>query len=275
MGETATVGQADKAAGGETGKAAVFLGPSKGYELREFPVPDPEAGGITIKVTMGGICGSDLHIWRGDSPVFAAMAGQVVGHEMTGRVAKLGANIKTDSLGQPLKEGDRVLRVDDKPVADAQQLFEWIRASVDGQTARPMLWRIERAGQVMDIRVVPRVAREGEKSIARIDAQVGQAPARVTVQLGFVEGLERGAARTWEVSVMTLRMLGRMLIGQASIRNLSGPLTIADYAGQSVNLGLAYYLGFLALVMASVNIFGGFLVTQRMLGMYKKKEAKK
>ena len=92
----------------EQGKAAVFLGPGKGYEIRQFDVPDPEPDAIVIKITMSGICGSDLHIWRGDSPVFAAMAGGVVGHEMTGRVAKLGANISTDSLGQPLKEGDRV-----------------------------------------------------------------------------------------------------------------------------------------------------------------------
>ncbi len=92
----------------EKGKAAVFLGPGKGYELTEFDVPDPEPDAIVIKVTMAGICGSDLHIWRGDSPAFAMMAGQVVGHEMTGRVAKLGANISTDSLGRPLKEGDRV-----------------------------------------------------------------------------------------------------------------------------------------------------------------------
>jgi threonine dehydrogenase-like Zn-dependent dehydrogenase len=93
---------------GDTGKAAVLLGPGKGYEIREFPVPDPEPDGVVIKVSMGGICGSDLHIWRGDSPMFAAMAGNVAGHEMTGRVYRLGANIKTDSLGRPLKEGDRV-----------------------------------------------------------------------------------------------------------------------------------------------------------------------
>ncbi len=93
---------------GGKGKAAVFLGPGKGYEIEEFDIPSPEPDAIVIKISMGGICGSDLHIWRGDSPVFAAMAGQVVGHEMTGRVAELGANISTDSLGQPLKEGDRV-----------------------------------------------------------------------------------------------------------------------------------------------------------------------
>lgn len=91
-----------------TGKAAVFLGAGKGYELQEFDIPSPEPGAIVVKVSMGGICGSDLHIWRGDSPLFAAMVGTVAGHEMTGRVHALGAGITTDSLGRPLKEGDRV-----------------------------------------------------------------------------------------------------------------------------------------------------------------------
>ena len=91
-----------------TGKAAVFLGPGKGYESQEFDIPDPEPGRVVIKVSMGGICGSDLHIWRGHSPMFAAMAGSVAGHEMTGRVHALGAGVTTDSIGRPLKEGDRV-----------------------------------------------------------------------------------------------------------------------------------------------------------------------
>ncbi|OGO51126.1 MAG: hypothetical protein A2148_07175 [Chloroflexi bacterium RBG_16_68_14] len=90
------------------GKAAVFLGPGKGYEIKEFDIPDPEPDAILIKITMGGVCGSDLHFWRGDSPFFVAFTGAVGGHEMTGRVAKLGSNISTDSLGRPLKEGDRV-----------------------------------------------------------------------------------------------------------------------------------------------------------------------
>ena len=76
----------------------------------------------------------------------------------------------------------------------------------------------------------------------------------VTVRYGAVEGLTQAVARTWEMSALTLRMLGRMLIGQASLKNLSGPLTIADYAGQSVRLGLAYYLGFLALVSVSLGV---------------------
>jgi threonine dehydrogenase-like Zn-dependent dehydrogenase len=91
-----------------TGKAAILVGPGKGFEIEEYDIPTPEPEGVVIKVSMGGICGSDLHIWRGDSPVFAAMAGNVAGHEMTGRVHSLGSAITTDSLGRPLREGDRV-----------------------------------------------------------------------------------------------------------------------------------------------------------------------
>lgn len=90
------------------GKAAIYLGPGKGYDVRELEGPDPEPDGIVVRVSMAGICGSDLHIWRGDSPAFGMLANTVVGHEMTGRVAALGRNITTDSLGRPLKEGDRV-----------------------------------------------------------------------------------------------------------------------------------------------------------------------
>jgi regulator of sigma E protease len=74
------------------------------------------------------------------------------------------------------------------------------------------------------------------------------------VQYDFLEGLSQAATRTWEMSALTLKMLGKMLIGQASLKNLSGPLTIADYAGQSVQLGLAYYLGFLAVVSVSLGV---------------------
>jgi regulator of sigma E protease len=153
-----------------------------------------------------------------------------------------------------LKSGDRVLRVDDMPVTDAQHLRERIRRLAADGGAAPMVWRIERAGTALEIRVQPRVMSEGEQRFGRIDAFVGHTAEMVTVQKGPIDGLVQGAARTWEVSVLTVKMLGRMLIGQASLKNLSGPLTIADYAGQSVNLGLAYYLGFLALVSVSLGV---------------------
>ncbi len=153
-----------------------------------------------------------------------------------------------------LKSGDRVLQLDGLPVADAQELRERIRRLAADGTAAPMVWQIERAGTRLELSVSPRVMSEGGQRFGRIDAFVGAAPEMVTVQRGPIDGLAQGAARTWEVSALTLKMLGRMLIGQASLKNLSGPLTIADYAGQSVQLGLAYYLGFLALVSVSLGV---------------------
>ncbi len=154
-----------------------------------------------------------------------------------------------------LQKGDRVLRVDGVPLSDAVTLRERIRAAVgSGGSAVAQQWQIERNGRTLELKVEPRALRDGDKLVGRVDAFIGAAPEMVTVQQGPIDGLWQGAVRTWDVSSLTVRMLGRMLIGEASIKNLSGPLTIADYAGQSVNQGLAYYLGFLALVSVSLGV---------------------
>ena len=93
-----------------TGRAALFFGPGRPMELTELPVPDPAPGAVVVRVTRANICGSDLHIWRGDGSL-GAMArpdGRIIGHEMTGVVHALGAGVTTDWAGQPLAEGDRV-----------------------------------------------------------------------------------------------------------------------------------------------------------------------
>lgn len=95
----------------ETGRAAVFAGTREPFELKSFPVPDPRDGDLVVRVTRANVCGSDLHIWRGDTDVRAMglTHGIILGHEMTGRVAKLGARVRMDAFGRPLKEGDRVV----------------------------------------------------------------------------------------------------------------------------------------------------------------------
>lgn len=156
-----------------------------------------------------------------------------------------------------LRSGDRVISVDGQPIVDASTLRERIRAAVKDGATIEQRWLVQRGDQSFEVAVRPRIAQDAQdtrKAVARIDAYVGQPPAMVTVRYGAIEGLTKGAQRTWEVSVLTLRMMGRMLIGEASLKNLSGPLTIADYAGQSVNQGLAYYLGFLALVSVSLGV---------------------
>ncbi|MHB8618534.1 MAG: zinc-binding dehydrogenase [Chloroflexota bacterium] len=93
-----------------TGLAAVFTGHREPFELRELPVPEPEPGAIVIRIGMACICGTDLHMWRGDVPehTFMPPGGRIIGHEMTGTVFRLGAGVTADSLGRPLREGDRV-----------------------------------------------------------------------------------------------------------------------------------------------------------------------
>ena len=153
-----------------------------------------------------------------------------------------------------LRQGDRVLAVDGVALTDAQTLRERIRAGVHDNRPVEQRWSIERDGRMMETMVAPRLFSDGGQNVGRIDAFVGRPPEMVTVRHGPVEGLVQGAARTWEVSALTVKMLGRMLVGEASLKNLSGPITIADYAGQSVQQGLAYYLGFLALVSVSLGV---------------------
>jgi len=157
-----------------------------------------------------------------------------------------------------LRMGDRVRSIDGIEITDASRVRELIRASgssaKSGDTPKAMQWRVERDGQTLQLTVTPTVVTEGGANVGRIAVYPGQPPEMVLVRYGPVDGLTQAVAQTWQMSVLTVKMLGKMVIGQASLKNLSGPLTIADYAGQSVRLGLAYYLGFLAIVSVSLGV---------------------
>lgn len=153
-----------------------------------------------------------------------------------------------------LQMGDMVLSLGGQAVTDARQLRELIRSSVRGGKAVTGTWRIERRGVVVELDVTPDVLEQGGAAIGRIGAYVGAMPEMVTVQYGGLDGLWQGLDKTWDVSMLTLRTLGRMLVGEASLKNLSGPLTIADYAGRSASLGLTSYLVFLALISVSLGV---------------------
>jgi L-iditol 2-dehydrogenase len=92
------------------GRVAVLPAYGGDFELREYPVPDPEPGAILIRLTRAGVCGSDLHIWRGEmKEVYGSPPRDLTfGHEMCGRVERLGAGVASDSAGATLREGDRV-----------------------------------------------------------------------------------------------------------------------------------------------------------------------
>ena len=150
-----------------------------------------------------------------------------------------------------LRKGDLVLRVGSVGVVDGQQLREWIRSQKDGATTT---WQVERQGRTLDIPVRPDTLTDNGQTIGRVGAYVGAAPEMVEVRHGPIDGLRRAVVKTWDVSLLTVRMMGRMVVGQASLKNLSGPLTIADYAGKSASLGMVQYLVFLAMVSVSLGV---------------------
>ena len=94
------------------GRAMVSYGPGFPLEMKEYTVPDPEPDAVVTKITMSSICGSDVHLFKGEFSGGKAKERQkpvIPGHEFVGTVHKLGSNVSTDSMGNPLKEGDRVV----------------------------------------------------------------------------------------------------------------------------------------------------------------------
>jgi regulator of sigma E protease len=161
-----------------------------------------------------------------------------------------------------VRAGDRVLSVDGVSVRDAAALRERIRRHLD--RADPQQWVVMREGRELTLEVQPRATTSADGArVGRVEAAIGTAPEWVTVRKGPLQAVAHGAAQSIEMSWLTVRMIGRMVIGEASLRQLSGPLTIADAAGQSVQRGAAQYLGFLALV--SISLFVLNLVPLPML----------
>jgi regulator of sigma E protease len=153
-----------------------------------------------------------------------------------------------------LRQGDVVLKIGNTEVVDGQQLRELIRQSMRGTEPLSQPWLIDRAGHSLTLEVLPDAHPELGATVGRIGAYVGAPPEFVTVEYGVIEGFWTGVVKTWDVSLLTLKMMGRMVIGEASLKNLSGPLTIADYAGRSASMGLTQYLVFLALISVSLGV---------------------
>jgi regulator of sigma E protease len=153
-----------------------------------------------------------------------------------------------------LISGDVILAVDDLRIVDANQLRDHIRNSGRNGLISQQKWLIKRNFVEILKYVTPMQVTEQGRTIGRISAVVGAMPDMVTVRYGFFDGIYRSVARTWELSVLTLKMMGQIATGQSSLKNLSGPLTIADYAGKSASMGATQFAIFLALVSVSLGV---------------------
>jgi regulator of sigma E protease len=154
-----------------------------------------------------------------------------------------------------LKPGDRISAVDGESIERWGDLVAAVRSS----PGRPVAFDVLRDGAQMSVTVQTDTVEDGDIAIGRIGAapQFDEAQMqRLITQVRYAPGeaLYRATEKMGEVSLFTLRMLGRMVIGDVSLKNLSGPITIADYAGQSAKVGWLAYLNFLALISISLGV---------------------
>ena len=148
-----------------------------------------------------------------------------------------------------------MLALDGRAISVWHELVLYIR----GAAGRSVRVDFERQGQIAAVDVVPEAISERGRVIGRIGVAVaddGQArrEMRTFVRYGFFEAAGKALSETWDKSVFSLVMMGKMLTGEVSLKNLSGPVTIADYAGQSAKLGFDYYIKFMALVSISLGV---------------------
>ncbi|MFM7011274.1 MAG: RIP metalloprotease RseP, partial [Betaproteobacteria bacterium] len=146
---------------------------------------------------------------------------------------------------------DRILSVQRQADLDVGQLIQVIQQ----HSGKPLQFEVERDAQKLNISLVPAplVQADGQV-VGRIGIQLGGEPEMVDVSYGPVESLMNGVVKTFDTAWFSLRMMGKMILGEVSVKNISGPVTIADYAGQSAKIGWVAFVGYLALVSVSLGV---------------------
>ena len=180
---------------------------------------------------------------------------------LLGLMADFGAPLIDEVVpGKPadragLKAGDHIVAIDGVAVRSPAD----VASRTNAKPGVEVMFRIERDRAEFDVTLTTEVSEQGGRRIGLAGVRLKIDPAAaerlgVTVRYGVVEALGEGARKTWELSVFTLKMLGRIVTGDASLKNISGPITLADYAGQSAQAGTLVFVGYLALISISLGV---------------------
>ncbi|HUN93005.1 MAG TPA: RIP metalloprotease RseP [Burkholderiaceae bacterium] len=169
-------------------------------------------------------------------------------HAHPGRSVVAGVDPDGVAAAAGILAGDRIESIDGTPVAYAREVAERVRSA----PGRPLRFGLVRSDRHVELVVTPARATDPKLgTIGRIGVEFSDL---VRVRYAPLESVELAVGKTWDTAAISVRMMGKMVIGEASWRNLSGPVTIADYAGRSARIGLDAYLGFLALVSISLGV---------------------
>ena len=163
--------------------------------------------------------------------------------------AELGALPEGPASSAGLREGDVVINIGGQAVQDSPALIEMVRAS----KGAPLVFEVLRGGAQVAATVTPVL--DAATKHYQIKANLIQPQLEtVTVPVGPVTALAKAARKTWDTSTMTLKMLGRIITGQASLKNITGPVTIAEYAGKTLSLGPIEFIAFIAFISISLGV---------------------
>ncbi len=154
-----------------------------------------------------------------------------------------------------LQAGDRILSIDQQPINNWQQVVEIIQSSAN----KTLQLVISRQGESREVSLQPEARERGDQLLGFMGAypEVSQQlldQSRVRLEYGVFEAMQRATVETWTFSVLTFKVLGKMLVGQAALENISGPITIAQYAGITASIGFLIYIKFLAMISVSLGV---------------------
>jgi regulator of sigma E protease len=154
-----------------------------------------------------------------------------------------------------LRAGDAIVAIDGEPMRSPAD----VAATTNAHPGERLRFTLRRDDAELEAVLTPELTEQNGRKIGIVGMRLAVDPAAaadlaVTLRYAPAEALAQGAAKTWELSVFTVKMLGRIVTGSASLKNISGPLTMADYAGQSAQAGILTFIGYLALISISLGV---------------------
>jgi regulator of sigma E protease len=225
------------------------------WERVVFALMLEQRSGQDLRVTVRDASGREQERWIDAEPLStlpedaSVLEGLGLHPQKPRFAAVIGKLIRGEPAAQAgLAVGDRILSADGEPIRDWDHWVETVQSS-PGQALRVA---VERDGEPLTIALTPRAAEKDGVTVGRIGAEV--LVERVQVRYGPAEALVAALVKTGDLSYLTVRVIGRMLVGQASLENLSGPITIAKAAGQTATIGFDSFLKFLAIVSISLGV---------------------
>jgi len=214
---------------------------------------------ISVEVESDGAV-STKRIETRDIPIYrinpASMMRQL---GFVGVLPQITTEIERVSPGSPaeaggLQAGDVFVSIDDQPIAAWNDLTSAVQPSAD----KPLVITVDRAGKRVSMTIAPEAKKSGDRVIGVLGVGPKFIPLpehrKVEISRSPLEALAHGTNQTWQMSALTLRMLGKMITLQVSHKNVNGPIMIADVAGQAIQVGFTTYLYFIALISISLGV---------------------